>query len=72
MEIGVTDDLVLSQMDVDNAFYRCKAPPGVSDWFALPRVSASQLRRVDARLCDQLGLTSTGYVTPHLEVMAMG
>ncbi|CAK0874830.1 unnamed protein product, partial [Prorocentrum cordatum] len=72
MEIGVTDDLVLSQMDVDNAFYRCKAPPGVSDWFALPRVSASQLRRVGARLCDQLGLTSTGYVTPHLEVMAMG
>ncbi|CAK0883484.1 unnamed protein product [Prorocentrum cordatum] len=37
VEIGLTDDLILSQMDVDNAFYRCKAPPGVSDLFALPR-----------------------------------
>eukprot|EP00959_Pyramimonas_sp_CCMP1952_P206723 4323237-Pyramimonas_sp.AAC.1 len=37
VEIGLTDDIILSQMDVDNAFYRCKAPPGVSDLFALPR-----------------------------------
>ncbi|CAK0847616.1 unnamed protein product [Prorocentrum cordatum] len=41
VEIGVAGDLVLSQMDVDSAFYRCKAPPGVSDWFALPRAMAT-------------------------------
>ncbi|CAK0857511.1 unnamed protein product [Prorocentrum cordatum] len=72
VEIGLTDDLTLSQMDVDNAFYRCKAPPGVSDFFALPRVSARHLHQANGKLATGLGVTATGYVTPHLEVMAMG
>ncbi|CAK0800327.1 unnamed protein product [Prorocentrum cordatum] len=59
VEIGVTDDLIQSQMDVDNACYRCKFRLGT---FIEPTRSWR----------PKLGVGATGYVTPHLEVMAMG
>eukprot|EP00959_Pyramimonas_sp_CCMP1952_P209274 4377783-Pyramimonas_sp.AAC.1 len=67
VEIGLSDGLILSQMDVDSAFYRCKAPPGVAEYFALPRVSAKHLHRANPKLTSKLDLASSGYVDPHLE-----
>ncbi|CAK0875212.1 unnamed protein product, partial [Prorocentrum cordatum] len=71
VEIGIADDLVLSQMDVGNVPYRCKALPGVSGYFALRRVPAKHLHRADPKQSGHRGLPASGCVAPRLEVMAM-
>ena len=69
-ETKVDTDLLVAQLDVDNAFYRVRFPPGVSEHFALPPVSLEGLRRLDPSLVLE-GLPGSD-ASPHLEVLAMG
>ncbi|CAK0804444.1 unnamed protein product [Prorocentrum cordatum] len=68
IELQPEDELVFSHMDVECAFYRIRAPPGVSDHFVLPRVSGRLIRQL-APACDVAG---ADWLSPHLEAMAMG
>ena len=68
LEVPVDGRLLLSQMDVDNAFYRIRCPPGMNEHFVMPAVKRSHL--------EALGVTlpagSSVRVSPRLEVLAMG
>jgi hypothetical protein len=48
LELPEGESLFLHQVDVDNAFYRIKAPPGMSEFFVLPEVRAADLRALGA------------------------
>ena len=63
--------LVLSHTDIDNAFYRIRAPPGLSEWFRLPKVDVRELRKLDPsiRFPDS---SDSRYCTPSLLVLAAG
>ena len=62
------DKLFLSQVDVDNAFYRILLPPGLSRRFVLPAVS----RRALLAARPGLALPEGGKISSFLRVLPMG
>ena len=60
--------LNLAQVDVEKAFYRIDAPPGLERSLCLPRVSADHLRQLRPGMSLPVGR----YLTPQLVVLAMG
>jgi len=70
LEVPGDEDLVLRQVDVNNAFYRIAVPDGMEDYFVLPRVSREELARLLDDGLDEL--PETRYLSPKLLVLAMG
>ena len=60
----------MAQTDVNNAFYRIFAPPGMSEYFILPSVSTQLLLQEGVEVPDHLRHLSD--VSPQLQVLAMG
>lgn len=68
LECSDIGPLLLSQMDVDNAFYRIRCPPGMSAHFEPPRA-----RREDLLLAGaDVGDLDCEYVGARLQVLPMG
>ncbi|CAK0848864.1 unnamed protein product, partial [Prorocentrum cordatum] len=61
--------LYLAQMDVNSAFFRVRAPPGLSKFFRLPPVDVDAQRAVNPTAAQGL---SGKRATPRLSVLAMG
>ena len=61
--------LYLAQMDVNNAFFRVRTPPGLSRFFKLPPVDVESLRAVNPLAARGLAGRKC---TPRLCVLAMG
>ena len=62
--------LVLGHTDVDNALYRFRRPPGISELFTMPSVDAALLRsHLGKDFCSDI---AGKRLTPRLEVLAMG
>ena len=70
LELNADEPLFLSQVDVQLASYRIRAPPGMSGYLALPAIETAVLRAVvpGVALPDDIGI----YVSPVMEVLAMG
>ena len=69
--IRIAEDhpLMLAQCDVDNAFYRLRAPPDMDEMFRLPPVDTESFRA----LCPEFASGLVGVKsTPHLIVLALG
>ena len=70
LELGADEDLHLEETDVNCAFYRIKAPEGMSSYFLLPCIAVRYLR--GAGVAGLEGYSDSDNVSPEFLVMAMG
>ena len=70
LQLPVNSTYHMAQTDVNNAFFRILAPPGMSEYFILPSVSTQLLLREGVDVPDHLLHLSD--VSPQLQVLAMG
>ena len=70
LEIGEDDALYLADVDVDNAFYRIKNPPGLEEMFTTPPVYINELRACGVDIPSEL--EGSLELSPILLVLPMG
>ena len=63
------EDFVIASADIKDFFYRLGVPPSLSDYFSLPRISATSLGLGDL---EGRSLGSGEYIIPCLTVLPMG